>query len=416
MLEAMKKEFEIGGENDMLDAKTSEGSQNDGEIFDAAIDVDLDYNDVTQTIEALAYSSFLRMHGRQGHVGREEGDPVDYSLFSPEDDSLYYFMRRIGSSSGGGDNEKESGEDDNHNRHLFLPDEEDEDDNSCTDAEGSEEDEADLEGRLGKTMPRSQVVCNGLENAPATDDSTGEMSCLEQKERSLFSGDEWRIADSNEDEDEDMTEPSYLMIIEEQRRALQFLMQELAEQKGHVPPAQHTSGAEEDSSSVIKQKREEAALAARSQDYALLLHENKRLRRENKKLRRENERMLGNPNELGSMSLLELKALERRMKTSYDFIYDNLLRRMEGQMKKAGLAALKAASADCAMCRSERVESVCLPCGHIPFCNACSDKVHMGSLCPMCGKQIRHIHRIDFHRPTAEEAAGGELPSETPLT
>lgn len=216
-------------------------------------------------------------------------------------------MRRIGSSSGGGDNEKESGEDDNHNRHLFLPDEEDEDDNSCTDAEGSEEDEADLEGRLGKTceallltappissppvfadstffshpcsMPRSQVVCNGLENAPATDDSTGEMSCLEQKERSLFSGDEWRIADSNEDEDEDMTEPSYLMIIEEQRRALQFLMQELAEQKGHVPPAQHTSGAEEDSSSVIKQKREEAALAARSQDYALLLHENKRLRR-----------------------------------------------------------------------------------------------------------------------------------------
>jgi len=25
-----------------------------------------------------------------------------------------------------------------------------------------------------------------------------------------------------------------------------------------------------------------------------------------------------------------------------------------------------------------------------------SDKVHMGSLCPMCGKQIRHIHRIDF--------------------
>jgi hypothetical protein len=54
--------------------------------------------------------------------------------------------------------------------------------------------------------------------------------------------------------------------------------------------------------------------------------------------------MLGNPNELGSMSLLELKALERRMKTSYDFIYDHLLRRMEGQMKKAGLAALKVRS------------------------------------------------------------------------
>lgn len=54
--------------------------------------------------------------------------------------------------------------------------------------------------------------------------------------------------------------------------------------------------------------------------------------------------MLGNPNALGSMSLLELKALERRMKTSYDFIYDHLLRRMEGQMKKAGLAALKVRS------------------------------------------------------------------------
>jgi len=59
--------------------------------------------------------------------------------------------------------------------------------------------------------------------------------------------------------------------------------------------------------------------------------------------------MLGNPNELGSMSLLELKALERRMKTSYDFIYDNLLRRMEGQMKKAGLAALKVCLPHCWM-------------------------------------------------------------------
>lgn len=39
-------------------------SDGDGEIFDAVIDVDLDYNDVTQTIEALAYSSFLRINKR----------------------------------------------------------------------------------------------------------------------------------------------------------------------------------------------------------------------------------------------------------------------------------------------------------------------------------------------------------------
>lgn len=78
------------------------------------------------------------------------------------------------------------------------------------------------------------------------------------------------------------------------------------------------------------------------------------------------------------------------------------------------LSSSQASAADCALCRGKRVESVCLPCGHIPFCNAwygcpvtlwrrvthsvhCSSvSVTRGSPCPMCGKQIRQIHRINF--------------------
>jgi hypothetical protein len=78
----------------------------------------------------------------------------------------------------------------------------------------------------------------------------------------------------------------------------------------------------------------------------------------------------------------------------------------------------QAAPADCALCRSKRVESVCLPCGHIPFCSAwyampfrplladfisllcltlrSSGRVMIGSGCPVCGKQIRQLHHINF--------------------
>lgn len=418
MLESMKKELEIEREKEREVKKVNGASHidGDGEIFDAVIDVDLDYNDVTQTIEALAYSSFLRINKREG---REEGDQaIDYSLFSPDYDSFYYFGHYMVEKSGG-ENEKESGEDDNHHqrrrRHGILgPVVGDDDDDSDTDEEGSEEDEAELDRRRRKadaaaskaTSPQQQVSPrvavprssapdqhpyaqmlaltadidsakqrptaaagrNGYRNVSSsstTVDSvvvdahngghhdgsgsgSGEVgSSVEQQERSLFAGDEWSIVDHDENDDEDMTERGYLMIIEEQRRALELLMHELAEQKGFrdVGWTNAYAGAGTGVDAQLQQQRDEHAMAAaRADEHAILRRENERLRKENKKLRRENERMLGNPTELGSMSLLELKALERRMKTSYDFIYDHLLRRMEGQMKKAGLAALKVRS------------------------------------------------------------------------
>lgn len=60
--------------------------------------------------------------------------------------------------------------------------------------------------------------------------------------------------------------------------------------------------------------------------------------------------MLGNVEEMARMSLLELKALEKRMKTSYDFIKGHLMRRMEDQVRRAELAALKVLLNEFSLC------------------------------------------------------------------
>jgi hypothetical protein len=226
-----------------------------------------------------------------------------------------------------GENEKESGEDDNHHHRRRRPGMLVPVDEESTDEEGSEEDEAELDRRrrnadargiigprggmpsaLSNTPaqhPYAQMMAltadvdsakrrpagrNGFSNAPMADtvnsaasvidnthngsgDGSGEVSSsVEQQERSLFAGDEWSVVDNDENDDEDMTERGYLMIIEEQRRALELLMHELAEQKGFrdVCWANNPTG---------DVHHQEAAIAARADDYAILMRENERLRK-----------------------------------------------------------------------------------------------------------------------------------------
>lgn len=309
------------------------------------IDVDLDYNDVTQTIEALAYSSFLRINKRytillrtfcfvrlfahyervlvkkkkkkKNREGNREGDQaIDYSLFSPDYDSFYYFGHHMADRSSA-ENEKESGEDDNsqhlHRHHLHrhhLHGADDDSDSTDEDEVGSEEDEAELDVRRrqeqataspvevtsdndaagnGKQQPQ-QLARNGFGGhhqsglGGAIDGNSEVASGVEQQERSLFAGDEWTIADTDDD-DEDMTERSYLMIIEEQRRALELVMHELAELKGLRDVGSWSTGNTEISAPTpshvvdLTNCQEDSVFATRNDDYSILMRENERLRR-----------------------------------------------------------------------------------------------------------------------------------------
>ena len=53
---------------------------------------------------------------------------------------------------------------------------------------------------------------------------------------------------------------------------------------------------------------------------------------------------------------------------------------------------------ECVVCWAHRKTALCMPCGHIAMCNACSQTVKVQSgLCPICRDRIdsvRHLHRV----------------------
>jgi hypothetical protein len=92
--------------------------------------------------------------------------------------------------------------------------------------------------------------------------------------------------------------------------------------------------------------------------------------------------------QLESLSLKELKRLEKKSRESSNLINKILLQRMSQELKKINRET------ECVVCMDAKADTICLPCKHLVMCSHCSERINKNVLekdrrCPTCRNFIK---------------------------